>query len=450
VSTTPPIRYTKRRDAHIAYQVVGDGPPGAIVFMTGTAPIESLWELPTAVDFLEHIGSVTGLVLFDRMGIGSSDPLGAEAAFSSERHAADAAEVLDQLGAEAAVAIGLGISGAAAICLAADRPSLVSKLVLFNTTARFLVADDYLIGDDPRHNDLRTDTVIWGESDPFLEVMAPSARSDSLYRNWHEQAGRRGASPAVAEALLKSMFEVDIRDRLGEITVPTLILHSSGNQITPMDQAEYLASRIAAARLVELESSDVLPFVGEFHRVAEEIEEFITGVRRGPLPTQRLAVMMFTDIVNSTARASDLGDHQWRETMDRYDRTVDMVVRRFGGVVVKSTGDGSLVTFDTPSAALRAGAELLEAIESDLGLTLRAGVHLGEIESRGSDVTGLAVNVAARVADLAGPGEIWVSESTRRATLGSDQAFEPVGVHTLKGIPDSWEICRLVPDRPAV
>jgi len=237
---------------------------------------------------------------------------------------------------------------------------------------------------------------------------------------------------------------LDVRDRLADVAAPTLVLHSEGNRVNPVAQAEYLVEAIGDARLVVLEGSDIMPFTGDFHRVAEETEEFITGVRHGRSPSQRVAAVMFTDIVDSTARAAEAGDHGWRDVMDRHDYTVAQVVERFGGSVVKSTGDGQLLTFETPSAALRAAEALLESIKAEFGLHLRAGIHLGEIEKRGSDVSGLAVNVAARVTDLAADGEVWITDSMRRATLGSGHVFEPAGTYQLKGVPDEWEICRLL------
>lgn len=443
MSGQPAPRYTRRQDSHIAYQLLGEGPFDSVVMGTGTAPIESVWELPAAAEFLEHLASFSRVILFDRRGIGASDPLAPDEEFSAEGHAADAEAVLAEVRGSNVAAIGLGLTGAAAICLAANRPDLISRLVLLNGSARNLVADDYPIGSDPDSVDPNTEGVVWGDPDVMLSVIAPSAMTDMVYRNWYEQAGRRGAGPAVAEAHLRSLLNLDVRDRLADIVAPTLVLHAEKNRVNPLPQAEYLVSEIADARLVVLDGSDALVFVGDYRRVADEIEEFVTGVRRGPSPSQRVAAVMFTDIVESTAQAATLGDHGWKDVMDRHDHSARLVVERFGGSVVKSTGDGQLATFETPSAAMRAATALLEEVQRDLGLTLRAGVHLGEIEKRGNDVTGLAVNVAARVTDLAGDGEVWVTDSTRRATLGSEHVFERAGVFDLKGVPDQWEICRL-------
>jgi class 3 adenylate cyclase/pimeloyl-ACP methyl ester carboxylesterase len=444
VSARPSLSYAKLGDAHIGYQLVGDGPSDLVIFGVGTAAIESLWDLPAAVEFLEHLSTFSRVVLFDRRGIGSSDPLGTDEAFSAEGHAADAAAVLAGIRSGNIIPIGIGLGGAGALCLAAERPDITTKLVLVNATARNLVADDYAIGSDPATVAPNTNEVIWGDADRLMSVVAPSAASDPVYLEWYQQAGRLGASPAVAEALLKSILEVDVRSHLDDVAAPSLVIHSRKNRINPLSQAQYLVDRLPESQLVLMEGSDILPFVGEFHRVAEEVEEFVTGVRLGPSPTRRVAAVLFTDIVDSTATAAELGDHEWKDLMDRHDRVVNVVVRRHGGSVVKSTGDGQLATFPTPSSALRAVRELLDSVHDQLGVTLRAGVHLGEIDTRGADVTGLTVNVAARVTDLAGDGEVWVTDSMRRSTIGSDHEFVSAGTHDLKGVPDRWELCRLV------
>lgn len=444
MSPAPPLRYARRRGAHIAYQIVGSGPLDVIVFGTGTAPIESLWELPAAAEFLERLSGFSRLILFDRRGIGSSDPIAPDESFDEQGHASDAVAVMAAVGARDVVAIGLGLAAGAAICLAADRPEEVSRLVLWNATARQLIGSDYPIGREATMVDSSTEIVIWGDTDQFLTVVAPSALEDPAYRRWYEQAGRRGASPAVAESLFRSLLLVDVRSRLHEIRAPTLILHSEENWATPLAHAEYLAERIADSRVVPLPGADGMPFVGEFHRVSEEIEEFVTGVRRERTSSHRIATVMFTDIVDSTSLAAKAGDQEWREVMDRHDGAVEAVVERFGGAVVKSTGDGQLATFGTPSSALRAGSALVQATQN-LGLSIRVGIHLGEIEARGNDVTGLAVNVAARVCDHSAAGEVWLTDSTRRAALGSGHSFEMTGNFDLKGVPEQWELHRLVP-----
>jgi class 3 adenylate cyclase len=281
----------------------------------------------------------------------------------------------------------------------------------------------------------------WGEpGSPVLSVMAPSMAEEPTLAAWFARLQRLAASPSQARVLLSASAELDVRDVLPRVHVPTLVMHRSGDAAWDPRHSRYLAEHIAGARHVELEGVDSLPFVGDSDAIVEEIEEFLTGARsRGEL-ARRLLTVMFTDIVDATARAARLGDGRWRDLLAEHDALVRAELARFGGREVKTVGDGFLVTFDgPPSRALRC-ALAVTAATRELGLEIRVGVHTGECELIGEDVGGMAVHIASRVGALAGPGEVLVSGTVFGTVVGGPFAFEDRGFRELKGVPGRWPL----------
>jgi class 3 adenylate cyclase len=348
--------------------------------------------------------------------------------------------VLDEVGSErAAILVSLD-AGSMAMYFAATKPERTSALILFNTTARVLAADDYPIG-MPREVAealLGQFDQVWG-TESMAQLVAPSRGDDQRFRRWIAKAARSAASPKAAQAFLRVMFEIDARPLLPLIHAPTLVLHRTGYSILPIQHGRYLAEHIPDARLIELPGADAtLPHQAP-EVVLDHVEAFLANLRRPGVPDRVLATVLFTDIVASTEQAGRLGDRRWRELLEVHDELAQRLVQEFGGQLIKTTGDGILVTFDGPGRGIRCAAALREKL-GGVGLHIRAGLHTGEVELRDGDVGGLAVHLAARVMAAAGSGEILVSQTVRDLVVGSDIAVEARGPHTLKGIQGSWQL----------
>jgi len=271
----------------------------------------------------------------------------------------------------------------------------------------------------------------------MADVFTPSLAKDPEYLDWYARRLRTAASPGAATGYLRMNFELDVRNVLSAVRVPTLVLHRIGDRIVPLEAGRYLASHIPDARLVELPGDDHVPWVGDAETALGEIEEFLTGVRRSHEDDRVLATVLFTDIVSSTERASHLGDRSWKELLDKHDHMARRQVERFRGRVVKFTGDGVLAMFDGPARAVRCAAALRDGAE-DLGVDVRAGLHTGEIEMRGEDIGGIAVHIAQRICSAAASREIVASSTVKDLVAGSGLAFADRGVHQLRGVPDQW------------
>jgi len=273
---------------------------------------------------------------------------------------------------------------------------------------------------------------------PDVPLMAPSLAHDGSFRAWWRRAGHRGASPAMATAVWRMLLDCDVRALLGDLAVPALVVHARDNGFIRVGHGRYLAEHIPGARYIELATADHVPWAGAAD-VAGEVEEFLTGTRHLPASHRPLAAVLFTDIVGSTERAALLGDRAWKERLDQHDEMAERQIRRFAGRLVKSTGDGTLATFDGPAGAIQCALAIRDALHQ-LGLEVRAGVHIGEIELRGDDVAGIAVHIAQRVSSLAGPGDVLVSRTIVDLVAGSDLAFEDRGEHQLRGVPGDWRL----------
>jgi class 3 adenylate cyclase len=440
----PVTKYARSGDASIAYQVIGEGPIDLMFLPGWISQIEHLWELPALRRFLERIASFSRLILFDRRGVGLSDRVSEP--HTLEQEALDALAVLDAAGSERSALLTYLLGGLVGALLAADHPERVGALVMYASTARTAWAPDYdwALTVEQREALVEHGVVSWGElAGEGTTVLAPSVVDDPATAEWFARMQRLAASPREARVLLRGALDLDVRDALPRIRVPTLVMHRPRELGWDVRHSRYLAEHILGARYVELEGVDSLPFIGDSDAIVEEIEEFLTGVRGRAEPARALLTVMFTDIVDATARAGRIGDGRWRDLLARHDQLVRAQLARFGGREVKTVGDGFLATFEgPPSRALRC-ALAVTAEARELGVDVRVGMHTGECELIGEDVGGMAVHLASRVAGLAGAGEVLVSGTVYGTVVGGPFEFEDRGMHELKGVQGRWPLFAL-------
>ncbi len=441
---TPTTRYAHSAGASIAYQVVGEGPLDVLFLPGWISQVEQLWEAPAARRFLDRLAAFTRLVLFDRRGTGLSDRGGE--AHSLEQDAEDALAVLDAAGSERAALLTYGLGGLVGVLLAAECPERVGALIMYASLSRTTWAPDYdwALTHSEREALLEQSIVAWGEMESLnMSLLAPSMSEDAALASWFSRLQRLAASPAEALMISKASVEVDVRDALPRISVPTLVMHRPQEQAWDVRHSRYLAEHIPGARYVALDGSDSLPFLGDSDAIVEEIEEFLTGARDHGELVRALLTVMFTDIVDATKRAADLGDARWRDLLSRHDEAVRKELERFGGREIKTVGDGFLAAFEgPPSRALRCALAISGAAREE-GLEVRIGIHTGECELIGGDVAGMAVHIAARVCALAGGGEVLVSGTVFGTVVGGPFGFEDRGFHELKGVPGRWPLFAL-------
>jgi pimeloyl-ACP methyl ester carboxylesterase len=436
----PVTRYARSGEVNIAYQVVGEGPLD-LVFVSGwVSNLDLMWQEPSYARFLRRLASFSRLILFDKRGTGLSDRVPEADLPTLEARMDDVRAVLDAAGAERAALLGHSEGGPMCLLFAATHPERTVALVLIGTYARRLVGDGYPFGTSPEAYDgfLAEIADGWGGA-VGLEARAPSLVDDTRFRTWWSDYLRMSASPGAALALTRMNGQIDVRPALETIGVPTLVVHRTGDRSLPVEGARYLAERIRGARLVELPGNDHLPFVGDQDAILDEIEEFLTGVRRGAGNDRVLATVLFTDIVGSTERAVELGDREWRDLLESHHLLVRRALESWRGIEVDTAGDGFLATFDGPARAIRCACAIRDAVRG-LGLEVRAGLHTGECEVHGETVAGIAVHIGARVAALAGPGEVLVSSTVRDLVAGSGIEFDERGEHELKGVPGRWQL----------
>jgi pimeloyl-ACP methyl ester carboxylesterase len=435
----PQTQYAQSGELSIAYQCVGDGPIDLLFIPGFVSNVELMWDVPKWADLFTRFSEIGRFVFFDKRGTGCSDrKLGTG---SAEDRMDDARAVADAAGIERAVVIGLSEGGPLAVLFAAAFPERVSSLVLWGTFARLMRGGDYEAGLDPELIERFIARVRdqWGTGHA-LEAFVSAVDDDMLKVLGRFE--RQTASPGAAAEILHHNVNMDVRYVLGALSVPTLVVHRSRDPIVPIAHARYLAGHIADARLVEIPGDfHVGGLPGDDDPVVDAIAEFVTGtpVHREVEVDRFLTTVLFTDIVDSTARAASIGDRAWRALLEQHDAVAGQAVEQHRGVVVNRTGDGLLATFDGPGRGIRAARAVQNAVRP-LGIEVRAGLHTGEVERRADDVAGIGVHIGARVSALAGPGEVLVTNTVKDLVIGSELKFEDRGARSLKGVPGDWHL----------
>jgi class 3 adenylate cyclase len=438
----PETQYVAVGDADVAYQVFGDGPVDLLCGHGLGSHVEYFWDLPEMANFLAGLASFSRLILFDRRGTGASDGVPSGSIPTWEDWAEDLGAVLDAAGSKKAAVLGLGEVGAMAILYAVSHPERVTALMLYNATARYLVADDYPIGypQDAVDDEIESLRTSWGKAD-FVARLSPGI-GDAHHLEQLARLSRASATPRAAAAQFAYLAQsIDVRHVLPLIQVPTLVFALRDTPIVSIEHGRYLADHIDGAKLVELPGGDY-PGANP-SMLVEEIGEFLTGERPAVLVDRILTTVVFIDIVDSTKRAAALGDHRWRELLTSFYQTVRALLRQFRGVEIDTAGDGFFATFDGPARAIRCTRAITEAV-GELGLCVRAGLHTGEVELDDGKVSGLAVHIGARVGAAAGPGEILVTRTLTELVIGSGLNFQDRGGRVLKGVPGTWRVFSVV------
>ena len=429
-------RYARSGDLQIAYQVVGDGPLDIVFVPAFHSNIEVLWDLPLWAGFFGRIASFSRLILFDRRGNGMSD--GVPGTTSLEEQVDDIQAVIDAAGSEQPVLLAAAEGCALAALYAASHPGAVRALVLAEPLSRLVRGPGYEWAQTTEERDARLKPVIehWGSSSPDNSWAMLMLGDDEHARHVFARYQRLAMSPAAAAASMALAGETDVRDVLPSVQCPALVLHR-GQEIDER-HARYVADHIPNAQYVEVPGNGSL-FVGDDATV-DEVQHFLTGVRRAASSDRLLATVLFTDIVGSTQIAAKLGDNAWRLLLERHDALVREQVRRHRGRFVKSLGDGALAIFDGPSRAISSAVAIRDGARI-LDLEIRAGLHTGECELLPQDdIGGIAVHIGARISSLAGPGEVLVSSTVRDLSVGSGQELSDRGEHELKGVPGTWRV----------
>ncbi len=436
----PETQYAKKGDAHIAYQVVGDGQLDLLLVSTWVSHVEARWDFPGFAYFLRRLSSFSRLISFDKSGIGLSDPIPSRSPPPLEDWMDDVRAVMDAVGSERTAIISANDGALMAALFAATHPERTSALVLVNGTARIAAAPDYEIGVPPDVQERLISVVeqTWGRGD-LMAAINPSLADDPEQAQAWGRFFRHAASPTTAAAVIRMLFELDVRDVLPTISVPTLVVNRADSQIITVDQGRYVADHIDGARFVAVPGADYGLAIGDVDVIIDEVEEFLTGARHAYATDRVLATVLFTDIVDSTGRAIALGDARWRELLEAHDQVARTEVARFGGEIPEFAGDGMLATFEGPARAVRCAFALRDRVRA-LGLHIRAGLHAGEVERRGRQVAGIGVHIAARILTLAGPDDVLVSRTVRDLVAGSGLTFVDRGTHALKGVPDEWQV----------
>jgi pimeloyl-ACP methyl ester carboxylesterase len=436
------VSYARSGDVRIAYEVVGDGPLDLVLVQGWVCTFQPGWEYPKLADFYRRLASMGRLVLFDKRGTGLSDRVSPERLPDLETRMDDVRAVLDSVGSERAALLGLSEGGPLSTLFAAMHPERTVALVLVGAFPRQMQAPDYPYG--VSEEDLRRRRALLEEDDwasaatrDWIGRVAPDSLRDEAALRWYTSYLRRGASPAAAKALRLMNAEIDIRELLPTISVPTLVLHRA--QENWRDGSRFMGERIPNARVVELPGNDHLPWEGDRDALLDEIERFLAGVQAEAEPDRVLATLMLAEVVGSTARAAELGDRAWHDLLARHHRLVRAQLARFRGHEVEIVGDRVLATFDGPARAVRCAAAIADGRDA-LGLDVRAGVHAGEIEQAEGGVHGIAVDVVARIAAAAGPREVVVSGTVKDIVAGSGIAFEERGERAFDGVPGTWRL----------
>ena len=436
----PETSYALSGEVSIAYQVLGDGPFDLVWVPGSVSNVELAWTNERVAALYRRLASFCRLILFDKRGTGLSDRVAGIA--DLETRMDDVRAVMDAAGSERAALVGVSEGGPMSVLFAATYPERCRALVLYGSLPRFTRAPGFPYGmtREETERDNAEGERLWGTvklAREFLGVYATDEEAEQFAARM-----RQSASPGGVRQLDLMNLEIDIRDVLPSVRVPTLVLHRTEDHI-PIEGGRWMAERIPGARFLELPGGPHMIFAGDWERVAAEIERFVvpicTGPEPEPLPDSVLATILFTDIVGSTARAAELGDRGWLELLERHHTAVRQQLARFRGAELDTAGDGFFARFDGPARAIRCATAIREAVEG-IGLEVRAGLHTGECEILDGKVAGIAVSIGARVAAQAGAGEILVSQTVKDLVAGSGISFGDRGAAELKGVPGEWRL----------
>jgi pimeloyl-ACP methyl ester carboxylesterase len=438
----PETLYTRCGSINIAYQVVGEGPIDMVLVPGWVTNVDVFWEEPKFARFLRRLASFSRLILFDKRGTGLSDRV-TDTPMLEERME-DVQAVMKAAGSTSAALMGYSEGGPMCALFAATYPEKTRALIVIGGYARRTQTADYPIGPDAAEVERFINAIEenWGR--PFtIEDRAPSMAQDEQFRAWWSRFLRMSASPSAAVALTRANMEIDVRNILSSVRVPTLLLHTTGDRAVSIDHSRYMAGRIPGAKLIEIEAGDHLPFLDGSDAILDAIEVFLTGAKHVGVTDRVLCTIMFTDIVESTRLIAQRGDRQWRDLLANHDEAVRAELSAFKGREVNTTGDGFVATFDGPARAVQCASAIVDATRQ-LGIDVRAGVHTGECEVQASKLSGLAFHIASRVSDLAPARAVLVSRTVKDLVAGSGLRFQDFGVHSLKGVPDEWQLYRVV------
>lgn len=440
----PETRYAASDGLSIAYQVVGDGPLDVVLVPGFISHVDLNWELPPLGGALRRLSNVARVVVFDKRGTGLSDREFGHGTL--EERMDDVRAVMDAVGMERASIYGISEGAPISLLFAATFPERVERLALFGGFARIAWAPDYPDG-TPREAFVRMLDWLeqrWGSGEVFGRFLS-GADDPEVARRFLERFERYGSTPRVAREMMAHNYEIDVRAALPAVTAPTLVVHHRGDRVIPATWGRYIADHLPDARYVALDGD----FHGSWRKdevdpVLDLVEQHFTGSASATVPGERvLATVMFTDIAGSTGLAATMGDARWRALLDAHDATVREELARHRGREIKTTGDGFLASFDGPARAIRCASAIIERCGA-MDLDVRGGIHTGECEQRDEDLSGMAVHLAARLVDLAGPRELLVSQTVRDLVVGSGIAFDDRGMRTLRGVPGSWNVLAVV------
>jgi class 3 adenylate cyclase len=436
VDRPPPVQYAVTDDGvHIAYQVLGDGPIDILFVGSWFGHMDVRWEWPGYRQLLEGLAAFGRVIVFDKRGVGASDPA-PSGSLTLEAWLDDARAVLDAVGVEAAAVVAATDATTMAILFGATFAHRTRALVLLQARAVM-----------PSVSNLQM-IETWGtdRAADALAQIAPSVADDPAYRQWFGRLQRLAAGPGAAAAMYDMLRAIDVRPVLAGIHVPTLVLTRTDlvSPLMTLEASKEVAEGIPGAKLVLIPGVDVHVWVGDVAGIVTEVQDFLTGTRPVHEPDRALLTVLFTDIVGSTERAAALGDRAWSELLGRHEVAARRCIAEHRGHEIFTKGDEFLVTFDGPARAVRCGQALVRAAAT-LDLQVRVGLHTGEVERRGDDIGGIAVHIGARVMATAGGGEVLVSRTVRDLVAGSGLAFEDAGSHVLKGVPDEWQLYRVMP-----
>jgi class 3 adenylate cyclase len=431
-------RYARSGEVSIAYQVVGEGPFDLVYVPGWVSNIDLMWDEPGYAAFLERLASFSRLIIFDKRGTGLSDPVPLDQLPTLEQRMDDVRAVMDAAGSARAALLGHSEGGNMCVLFSATYPERTSALVLVGCYAKRIRSDDYpwAPAAEDREREIEETEARWGSPD-MLRALAPSKANDEAFERWVGRYLRQSASPKAAASLLRMNTQIDVREILPTIQVPTILIYRSDDVDVDVDEGRYMAERIPGSRFVELPGGDHTMWTGDAAATLDEIEEFLTGVRRGPEPDRVLATVLFTDVVGSTELATRLGDRAWRDLLARHHAAVRRELDRWRGREVDTAGDGFLATFDGPARAIRCAVAAVESVRG-LGMEIRAGVHTGEVEVANGDLRGIAVHIGSRVSSLAAPNQVLVSRTVADLVAGSGIVLAERGEHELKGVPGTW------------